>query len=174
MNANDLFLSAMDWLKLTYNDQRFYKERDLVWLLQTRLTRLTAGSTDVTVYNDHRIEIDGHRRYCDLVLVSASDPSRIPVAVELKYEPAHERTDIFAGKFPACFWDRDGIGDDVAKVRSLGAHGVESAHAILVDEGRYWRSLREPHEGAKWVDWDCGGVGFTPSLHWFTSGALPS
>jgi hypothetical protein len=175
MTADDVFAIAMDWLRQHYDRYIFFAERDVVWTIQTKVIDMIAQhELPLKVFNDHRVQMRGRRVYCDLIITSGE---HVQLGVEFKYEPSHARgdRDIPARKFPVCFWGDDGVGSDIAKAREfVGSGFMPLAHAILIDEGRYWRRLREePHNGANWVDWGDAVNDVSPSLHWFTARIEP-
>src|SRR5262245_51155461 len=98
-SADDLFEGAVAWLQGEYAEFVFFVERDVVWTLQTWLRReIEARGLVLRLFNDYPI-LPGSRRglSADLVFL---DGEEIALAVEIKYEPSHARTDISQGKFP--------------------------------------------------------------------------
>lgn len=87
------------------------------------------------------------------------------VAAEFKYEPAHERPDLLAHKFPVVGW-ADPLRD-IARIREfVVAQKAPVGFAVLVEEGRFFRS-REAHAGSQWIDWDARSPdGHAVSIMW--------
>jgi hypothetical protein len=156
-----VFEEAIEWLHYNYHACRFFTERDVVWTLQRHLSeQMQARTLPYRVFNDFPILPGTRRSLCtDIAILNSRND--IEVAAEFKYEPAHDRTDIWPSKFlpTVVFWGDDGVGKDVKRVQEFvqqGAAGV--AHAIFIDEDSAFRS-RTPHAGSAWVDWTVGGAG---------------
>lgn len=164
--AHDLFDDAVEWLRLGYGEFVFFAERDLVWTLQTRMRReIDDRGLPLRVYNDYPVLLGTRRaRSADLVLL---DGDEVALAVEMKYEPSHARTDILQGKLPVVFWGVEGVAKDIGRVREFVASGrVDRAISMFVDEGGAFRH-RPPHPGSRWIDWSVEGPDWLrPSLLW--------
>jgi hypothetical protein len=94
-----LFGQALDWLRATYGERRYFVERDVVWTIQTwLLTRVRELDLPWQVQNDYAA-LPGIRRSlsADLAIVVDGRPGLL---VEFKYEPSHRRTDIPRAKLP--------------------------------------------------------------------------
>lgn len=73
---------------------------------------------------------------------------------EFKYEPSHERSDIWSSKFPVVFWGCEGVEGDIQRIQRFVSEGaMRVAYSLSIDEGRYFRH-RDPPQGSKWIDWD--------------------
>lgn len=140
-----LIEEAIAWLQEHYNDFRFYTERDIVWTVQNHLVnRIDKESLPYRIYNDYPM-LPGQR--ADIVITKNGS---VDVAMEFKYEPSHVRSgmDILPSKFPVVFWDRDGVGKDVGRVREFVSQGRSRVgYSIFIDEGGYFRH-RSPHPGS--------------------------
>jgi hypothetical protein len=156
----DLFEEAMQWLSDHYRDFRFYTERDIVWTVQSSLNdRIKAARLPYRVFDDYPM-LPGQR--ADIVIL---ENDTVEVAVEFKFEPSHARSgvDILPSKFPVVFWDKEGVGKDVRRVREFVSHGTARVgYSIFIDEGGYFRH-RPAHPGSYWLDWkspiaDAGGI----------------
>src|SRR5262249_10889059 len=137
-----------------------WQERDVVWTVQTRLLRVIADRTlPYRVLHNYPMPLGTRRVSCDLVI---RDPSKsVLVAAEFKYEPAHHRAEFqeMRGKLPVVFWDKQGVGDDVERVREFAELGsARTAFAVFVDESNSFRH-RYPHPGSAWLDWSGVGPG---------------
>jgi hypothetical protein len=147
-----VLLQALDWLRNTYREHRFFKERDVEAALQQRMNELfEERRSDWRVYENHRVP----GKQLDLAVVDRNHPSRVALGVELKYEPDHARagTDMRGGtgKFPVCF--AESIVRDMDSVRRCVAEGlVDVGYALLLDEGGYWRTrqARPPGDCQVW------------------------
>ena len=146
-NPEAVLLVALDWLRDTYGEHRFFKERDVEAVLQRRMNELfEERRSDWRVYDNHRVP----GKQLDLAVVDRRRPATVPLGVELKYEPDHGRAGADmrgdTAKFPVCFADE--IARDVASVRRCVAEGlVDVGYALLLDEGGYWRTRRTPPQG---------------------------
>ncbi len=149
-DASVLIEEAVAWLQERYKDLCFYTERDIVWTVQNHLVdQISMTRIPYRVYNDYPM-LPGQR--ADIVMVK---DGMVDVAVEFKYEPSHARSgvDILPSKFPVVFWDRDGVGKDVERVREFVSQGkTRVGYSIFIDEGGYFRH-RPPHPGSHWLDW---------------------
>ena len=149
--ARTLMLDGLSWLQGSYDQHRFFVERDVVWTLQRWLLRESdARGLPLRILNDYGVE-PGPRRSlsADLAILGAS---KVPLlAAEFKFEPSHRRTDIDRRKFPVTDWD--GICHDIERIRRWVHEGlIGEGFAIFVDEGGAAR--RRPAEaGCEWVDW---------------------
>ena len=156
--AAELFENALAWLKERYEDYRFFQERDLVWVLQTRLAgKIASQCLPYRVFNDYGIIGVGR---ADLALLDSGDS--VAVAAEFKYEPSHARNakqggDIWPTKFPVVFRDKDGsVEKDVQRTRNyVGLGKAKVAYSIFIDERGHFRA-RDPFPGSEWVDWPSG------------------
>jgi len=156
--ATELFESAMAWLRENYASLRFFVERDIVWTVQTHITKLIEEqSLPYRVFNEYPILPGKRRSLCtDLAILNCHDP--VEVAVEFKYEPSHKRSgiDIWPTKFPIVFWGDDGVGKDVKRIQEFVAKGKASvAYSVFIDEGGHF-CHRVPHPGSEWINWGAG------------------
>ena len=150
MDAAALFEDAMDWLRDSYVEHRFFVERDVVWTAQLRLLREAEhAKLPCRVLNDYTLF---ERIRPDLAIL---DGGAVEVAAEFKYEPARARSGEFGGgKFPVVDWRS--VEKDVQRVRDYVAQGkAKTAYAVLIDEGGHFRG-RAPHPGSEWRDWGNG------------------
>ena len=148
--ATLLFWEAINWLRESYSQHRFFLERDVVWTVQKRLIdEISRQGLPYRVFNDFPV-MKGKRRgiSADLVLLGAQE--RVEVAAEFKYEPSHKRDDISPGKFPVVYWGSKGVAKDIDRVRHFVKQGAaRTAISLFVDEGSYFRK-RKPHFGSRW------------------------
>ena len=127
--ASRLFERAMAWLQDNYGRYRFFAERDIVWTVQTYISKVIAEQgLPLRIFNDHRM-LPGKR--ADLAIVDSRKV--VLVAVEVKYEPSPKRSgdDISPRKFPVVFWTGDGsVAKDVERVRrdGIGQSGLFGVH----------------------------------------------
>ena len=147
-----MFERAIAWLRDTYDDRRYFVERDLVYAVQNRLwEQIHENRLDWSVFNDYPM-LPGPRRSLSADLAIRSGAAEVLLAAEFKFEPAHTRTDLLSHKFPVTGW-ADSL-KDISRIREFVTAGkAPVAYAVLVDEGRYYR-FRPAHEGGEWIDWD--------------------
>ena len=160
--ATALFEGALTWLEESYGDYRFFQERDLVWVIQRRISdEIASQRLPYRVFNDHTII---GRERADLVILD-SDDTAVLVA-EFKYEPSHARSskrggDIWYTKFDVVFWtagqkEQGSVEKDIQRVRNyVKSDKAKVGYSILIDEGRHFRR-RDPFPGSEWVDWPSG------------------
>lgn len=154
----------MDSLRDSYDEHRFFVERDLVCAVQLDLwERIRARRLGWSVFNDYPM-IPGPRRAFSADLAIRDPDERILLAVEFKFEPDHRRSDLLAHKFPVIGW-----GDaqrDIERIRQfVDEAAAPAAYAILVDEGRFFRT-REAHPGSDWIDWATPRGDNGPAVLW--------
>jgi hypothetical protein len=167
--ASALFEEAVDWLRENYGQFEFWVERDLVWIVQTRLRKLISDrSLPYEVFNDYPL-LPGPRRARSADLVIRDATQVVLVAAEFKYEPSHRRAEFAAlpGKLPVVFWDANGVAKDVVRIQEfVEAGAAQAAFAIFIDEGRHFRH-RPAHPGTAWHDWSTTQPGGeSPSVLW--------
>lgn len=159
----DVLLDALGWLRDTYRERRFFKERDVEARLQQGMSELfEERRLDWRVYENFRVP----GKLLDLAVVDPASLDRVEFGIELKYEPAHARgeRDLLARKFPVVIWSE--VAKDVEQLR----HAVESGavalgYALLLDEGGYWRARQNPPPFGEWRHWDIGRKdGLDPAL----------
>lgn len=142
-----VLLEALEWLKATYREHRFFKERDVEAVLQARMTELfEERRVDWRVYENHRVS--GKR--LDLAVADRHRPADVMLGIELKYEPEHARAggDIRGDteKLPVCL--REELIRDVQQVQRCVKDGlIKAGYALLLDEGGYWRYRQKPPPG---------------------------
>ena len=150
MDAAALFESAMDWLRDSYEEHRFFVERDVVWTAQLRLLQ-EAERTKLPcrILNDYTLF---EKTRADLALLNGG---AVEVAAEFKYEPSHARSGEFGdGKFPVVDWRA--VEKDAQRVHDYVAQGrAETAYAVLIDEGGHFRKPA-PSPESEWRDWGNG------------------
>ena len=120
------------------------------------------------VFNDYPM-LPGSRRSLSADLVIRGTDSEVLVAAEFKYEPSHDRVEFRAlpGKLPVVFWGIEGAAKDVVRIREFVEAGkAQTAYAVFIDEGRYFRN-RPAHLGTQWRDWEPARPGsLSPSVLW--------
>jgi len=138
---------ALDWLRDTYREHRFFKERDVEAALQRRMTELfEERRSDWRVYENHRVP----GKQLDLAVVDRGRPSEVALGIELKYEPDHTRggADMRGdtAKFPVCLTEE--IARDAEQVERCVREGlIDVGYALVLDEAGYWRTRRSPPRG---------------------------
>lgn len=165
--AQTLMLDGLSWLQDSYDQHRFFVERDLVWTLQRWLLRETdARGLPFRIFNDYGVE-PGPRRSLSADLAILGD-SKVPLlAAEFKFEPSHRRNDIDRRKFPVTDWD--GICHDVERIRRW-VHGgfIGEGIAVFIDEGGSVRRRRHAETDCEWADWEPYGADASAvSVHTF-------
>lgn len=165
--AQTLVLDGLSWLRVTYDQHRFFVERDLVWTLQRWLLRETdARRMPFRIFNDYGVE-PGPRRSLSADLAVLGDSNTPLVAAEFKFEPSHRRGDIDQRKFPVTDWD--GVCRDIERIRRWVREGlVGDGLAIFVDESGSVRHRRPAETDCQWVDWGPYGTqAVAVSIHIF-------
>ena len=159
MEPSELFESTLQWLQGRYKDYRFFRERDVVWTMQLRISEeIARAGLPYRVFNDHTIY---GGTSTDLAILSGG---YLEVAAEFKYEPSHgrradRRGDIWPSKLDpsVVFWAGEGsVETDVYRVRDyVERRNVKVAFSVFIDEGSHFRH-RDPHPGCEWIDWGDG------------------
>lgn len=194
IEAKDIFEDAMKWLKDHYGNWCFFTERDIVWVLQNyMIPQIRDKSLPYRLFYNFEMYPENKKggkkssqggdarnkvpMAADLVIFN-DDKKIVEVAIEIKYEPSHQRkynpkakiimqsdiepTAIWHGKYPVAFFrkQRAGNGGSVEKdieriikyVTDMKAH---YAYAIFIDEGRYYRGTDDkPFPRSEWRDWE--------------------
>jgi hypothetical protein len=162
--AKKLFEQTLEWFGSNYGNYEFFLERDLVWTIQQKLREIIAeNSLQFEVFNDFPIK-KAQRRSLTTDLAILNKRNEVELAIEFKYEPDHQRgvgieKNIWPSKLnpSVVFWGKDGVKKDVERARHyVDQKKAKLAMTIFVDEGGFFRH-REPHQGTKWVDLNCGG-----------------
>lgn len=160
-----VLLEALDWLRETYGERRFFKERDVEAALQQRMTELfEERRSDWRVYENHRLP----GKQLDLAVVDRHQPREVALGIELKYEPDHARAgEDMRGdtaKFPVCLADE--IEKDIHQVeRCVRERLIKVGYALLLDEGGYWRTRHTPPGGDCTVWGNDSGQRMAPALY---------
>jgi hypothetical protein len=157
--SQELFEEALNWLRQTYYEHRFFVERDVVWTLQKRLLSFVdKHRLPYRIYNDYPIPLEnGRKRLVDLCILDKD--SLILLASEFKYEPDHARDDISSPKpkssrFPVVEWGKDGVARDIDRIKEFIKEGkCQYAWSIFIDEGGRFKD-NQPHPGSHWIQWD--------------------
>jgi len=174
MEANKLFEESLEWLKRTYNKHIFFTERDLECILQKHI-KDKIGEYNLNrrfqVLNDWPME--SGKKYADLVIrnIDEADEFKVEVAVELKYEPDHNRKQDFPQKKfknSVVFWNtkqgQSSVMGDIKRVEGYVEQGKATvAYAIFIDEGsRFFGNAKYSGisvDRAKWYkDWNKVGM----------------
>ena len=156
-DARQLVLDVLDWLRETYCSHRFFTERDVVWTVQKRLISEASGrSPRCRVFHEYKMT-NGQVKSppADLVLLGPEDQAEL--AIEFKYEPAHQRanTEFPPTKFPVVDWK--GVVRDTERVHQFVQQGfTPNACSLFIDEGGYFRKRQAPL-GSRWEDWNVDG-----------------
>ena len=164
MEATELFKDAIAWLRKHYADYRFYYERDIVWTVQTQISRKIAQEgLPYRVFNDFPI-MPGNRRAVTADLAIVAFDHSVEVAAEFKYEPSHNRRadrggDIWPSKLnpSVVLWNGEGsVEKDIQRVQDFVKQGKSNmAYSVFIDEGGHFRDRKAP-QGSKWLDWGQG------------------
>jgi len=158
-SAIELFETSIEWFRQNYFQYRFFIERDVVWTVQTQIQKqIDEAQLPFRVFNDYPM-LAGKRRSLSADLAILDSENTVLVAAEFKYEPSHQRkgVDIANGKFPVVFWDDEGVGKDVKRIREFAAGGkARVAYAIFIVEGGAF-GKRPAHPHSEWRKWE-GGV----------------
>ena len=154
--AIDLWDEALGWLENNYPNFSFFAERDVVGTLQCFLLRAVAErGLPWRVFNDYPM-LPGNRRSVSTDLVIAGQTDVAELAVEMKYEPSHDRKDILRGKVPVVSWGPQGVAGDIRRIHEFVLAGkARTACSVLIDEGGYFRNRPVP-SGALWRRWGTG------------------
>ncbi len=151
-DAKQLFWEAIDWLRESYFEHRFFAERDIVWTVQKRLIdEISRKDLPYRVFHNYTIELKNENIYADLVLIRPKET--VEVAAEFKYEPAHRRSkiDIPPGKFNVVRWPE--VEKDVVRIKDcVNEKRVQYACSLLIDEGGHFKK-NEPPLGGRWERW---------------------
>ena len=157
----ELFDDALAWLRANLTVLAPYNERDVVCSLQRHIARRIANERlPYQVFNDYPIlSREGQRRHlsADLAIRRAGQINKWPVelAVEVKYEPDHQRSgiDIPREKFDVTDWQS--ILKDGEWIDEMVATGnTSTALAVLIDAGDYHhRRHPEAPDGWRWEAW---------------------
>jgi hypothetical protein len=144
-----ILLDALAWLRGTYAEHRFFKERDVEAALQQRMSEL------LDERRSHWCVVENYKTI-DLAVVDRTTPDAVAVGVEIKYEPDHARPGEEArrktGKHPVTDWPA--ISKDVNKIHSLVETGAVSVgYAILIDEGGHHRRSHPTPAFGVWQLW---------------------
>jgi hypothetical protein len=158
----ELFEGVMEWLRKNYNTFTFYTGRDIVWIMQTSISKIIKKKNlPLRVFHDYGpLQTSRRKNYIDLVIVDKNDT--VLVAAEFRYEPSHKRIDILPEKFPVIAWDKSGLKADAEHVREYVTKGIaQVAYLVFIDEGGHFRK-RNPIAGCEWIDWDPPGSNLKP------------
>jgi uncharacterized protein YuzE len=140
---------SISWLRDHYWDPPFRLERDIVCILQNRLTEsLSEAGVHAQVVPNFSVS-DGQ---VDLAILAEGVPL---VVIECKYEPSKQRPDFAVGrpKQPVGLWDRQGVLDDIRRVtRVVVAGQARAGYALFLDEGGGFRHC-SASPMSTWLDW---------------------
>lgn len=142
------FLIALRDLRVGYQDQTFWVERDVVHWMQLRIRE--SAPEGFRVYNDYGL-LPGTRRArsADLVITHEERPL---VAVEFKYEPCKSRADIQTKKLPVIGWVD--VDKDISRIEEFVTAGaVAVAWSVCIDEGSRYRG-QPRHLHSRSEDWE--------------------
>jgi hypothetical protein len=150
----ELFEGVLEWLHKNYHTFTFYTARDIVWIMQTSMTKIIKKKNlPFRVFHDYGpLQTNRRKNYIDLVVLDTNDT--VLIAAEFRFEPSHKRTDIASEKFPVISWDKRGIRADADYVKEYVAKDVAKiAYLVLIDEGGHFRK-RNPLPDTEWIDWE--------------------
>jgi hypothetical protein len=153
--ASQLYEGSIGWLQQRYSSYRFFTERDIVWTVQTYLSKeIESRNLSLKVFDNHKVT---GNILVDLVIIDKQTDS-ILVGAEFKYEHDHKRIDITPGKLnpSKAFWDskkNHGVVQDVDRIKKLVEQGdIQVGYITFVDEGGHHTCHGEP-EDCIWVEW---------------------
>ena len=163
MNSVELINNSLEWLKDNYSCYRFYKERDIIFMLQTYLNDfIKKNSLPFKSYNDYPILCCANKRHLADLVIKTNDEKddMVDAAVEFKYEPDKKRknTDMLSGKFPAVCWNGEySVLGDIERIRKyIQRSKANHAYSIFIDEGRHFyknpRYDKKTPKDSKWVE----------------------
>ncbi len=141
------FWRALHWVLETWWQHRFFVQRDVVWTIQKRLIdEPAAQSLSYRVHHNYKMP-DG--TLAALALVGRR--GHVALALKVKYEPDHDRTDNFLlGKLTPSVVTWTDVAQDVERVNGWVAQGyAQEALALLFDEGWHFRQ-QILHPGSRW------------------------
>lgn len=172
-----LMVEAFDWLHENYSQYRFFQERDIEWTLQIHLQeQIEKQDLPLEVHHNYPVllsAIGKRSKQADLVLLNCT-VQQIEAAIELKYEPSHNRRHEFRNtKFPVAFWNnpKGSVEVDIQRIQDFVKSGkVQTAFAVFIDEGCHYRH-RAAFPGSQWIDWGAiGPDGCEVSVLWAEAG----
>ena len=163
MEAAELFENTMAWLEEHYGEFRFFKERDVVWTVQTQIIQeIEDNNLPYRVFDEFPIATgNGSSQSTDLAILNGR--GLVEVAIEFKYEPSPDRKsnrggDILHSKIecPVVSWSA--VVQDIERVCSyVDQDRADIAYAVFIDEGsRIYGSHRQPPRGSEWLYWGQG------------------
>jgi len=159
ITAKKLFEQVLEWFRSNYGSYEFFVERDLVWVIQQKVKEIIVKDClPFEVYNDFPI-VKVRRRSLTTDLAILNKQNEVELAIEFKYEPDHQRRDIWSSKLSpsVVFWGKEGVKKDVEKAKQyVDQKKAKLAITIFVDEGGLFRH-RKQYPNTKWVDWNSGG-----------------
>ena len=164
VTAKELFDEVLKWFRLNYGNYDFFMERDIEWTLQQKFSEIiTSNNLSFEVFNNYPIMKGGRGSVCtDLAILNRQ--GEVEVAVELKFEPDHQRgygpkRNVWPTRLnPSVVFWQDGVEKDVLRAQQYVSQGkAKMAVTMFVDEGGLFRHRRPPSSEAEWVDWECGG-----------------
>ena len=155
-SLSSLFAESLAWLQNNYRSYRFFMERDIVWMLQTHMVEEAKRQRlPVSIYDNHTIAVG---KQVDIAIIKKD--GSIDTAVEIKYEPDHQRADldISAGKLlpSRVDWNTPksgGVEPDIERVRVFVKKGLANHGCfVLFDEGSHFAKMPLP-QGSVWINW---------------------
>jgi hypothetical protein len=164
VTAKELFDRVLEWFRLNYGNYDFFMERDVEWTLHQKFRETVAsGNLPFEVFNNFPIMKGDRRGICtDLAILNMQ--GKVEVAVELKFEPDHQRgfgprRNVWPTRLnPSVVFWKAGVEKDVERAQQYVSKGkAKMAVTMFVDEGGLFRHRRPPSSETKWVDWKCGG-----------------
>lgn len=161
-----LFEDAIGWLNQHYAEFHFFLERDVVWTIQKHLLEaIDAHRLPYRVNYNHDL-LGSKQHWADLTIINSN--CSVEVAIEVKYEPSHQREDISHTKLPVVEWPS--VCRDVSRVQRYVNEGKAiSAYSFFLDEGRFFggKANYPAPPSAEWRDWNLGSSSlFQPSVLW--------
>jgi hypothetical protein len=162
-DPDDVLADALEWLRTTYREHRFFKERDVEARLQQRMSELfEERRLNWRVYENFRMP----GKLLDLAVVGPGRIEHVALGIELKYEPAHARgkRDLLARKFPVVMWSE--VAHDIEQLQvAVKARTIRAGYALLLDEGGYWQTRQSAPPFGTWQHWSIAGKdGLDPYL----------
>ena len=127
----------------------FYTERDFVWTCQMELLNyiepVPALNSHYMLTYEHPITVQtvngGTKRYADLAIITRVGKEPVLI-IEYKYEPNHNRGDIWSEKLPVV--SINGITKDRDRIHEMvKSHKKLNWLFVLLDEGNHFKDKVE-------------------------------
>ena len=161
--ATELFEGAMEWLRENYSEYQFFKERDIEWTLQSRISKeIEKRDLAYRVFDNHTVSANP-RKSADLVILEHDNSVGIGCGSSNMNLPMLERPtseEIFGLRssthLPSFGREMEASQKTLfGFVEFVESGGVRVGYSVFIDEGSNFRH-KKPFEGSEWVDWEDG------------------